>query len=736
MKFSQRFSRSVSVAASFLLILWGAASSCTFDDTDLQNSIDDLTSRVEALEDFQEQVQGEISSLQEVITKLQSSVTVDNVVDNGDGSWTINFSDGTSITIRNGQDGEDGLTPPSITVVEEDGTYYWAYENADGTTDFILDDDGNKIPVSGEAPQVRINEDGYWEISSDGGKTWENTNVKAEGGSGESIFSDVTVKDGYMYLTLADGTEIRIPLTAELAFDFGTGESVLYFAAGESKTLDYTMSGAETYTITKPDGWRASIEADGLVITAPVAENTFAETEGVISVILISAGGQSFMAEQQVKIGEAPEGQSFVITLGEITSTSAEVTVIPAIKDQYYRVIAFRSDLPDYAVLNMMMDDVKSYVDLYGWEQSIENGLFFIGDNRNVLFDGFPDGQTACFYVVGVDYEDGSPVATTELYKSEVFTTPEIPESDAWVNMTPGYLYQDGQMVLYVDFSANDATKKVRSAVWVVMNVWGDPTNLAEAGYTEKGIRAVLMGDDEGIVDVDMQNEPYLATGVAPGEARMIGVLGFDESGVPGKPNWIILKAPMEPDGTYTILCQSDANETGLDEPVPEMTVEYAVYEGTDPYLGVTCPVISLQFTPNDLCADYHYSVEDPETFNFFGGFDAIVAYMTYEGNRWDDANGWGWKERADTNDENGNPTDKDEIPLAPYYTGYYPELWCVCFDERGVAADPWYIEFYVPYDLEPVPAWGKATVSFSRIPHDTVLVPALAPDVTKCRFK
>ena len=135
------------------LALVGGLSSCTFDDTDLQNSIDDLTSRVEALEDFQKQVQGDIASLQDIISKLDSSVTVNNVVDNGDGSWTINFSDGTSVTIRNGQDGEDGLTPPSITVVEEDGTYYWAYENADGTTEFILDNDGNKIPVSGEAPR-------------------------------------------------------------------------------------------------------------------------------------------------------------------------------------------------------------------------------------------------------------------------------------------------------------------------------------------------------------------------------------------------------------------------------------------------------------------------------------------------------------------------------------------------------------------------------------------------------
>ena len=93
------------------LALVGGLSSCTFDDTDLQNSIDDLTSRVEALEDFQEQVQGDIASLQDILEKLGSSVTVNNVVDNGDGSWTINFSDGTSVTIRNGQDGEDGLTP-------------------------------------------------------------------------------------------------------------------------------------------------------------------------------------------------------------------------------------------------------------------------------------------------------------------------------------------------------------------------------------------------------------------------------------------------------------------------------------------------------------------------------------------------------------------------------------------------------------------------------------------------
>ena len=87
-----------------------AVSSC-YDDTDLRNSVDDLTGRVESLEEFRDQVQSDITSLQDIIEKIQSAVTIDNVVDDGDG-YTINFSDGTSITIQDGVDGEDGMTPP------------------------------------------------------------------------------------------------------------------------------------------------------------------------------------------------------------------------------------------------------------------------------------------------------------------------------------------------------------------------------------------------------------------------------------------------------------------------------------------------------------------------------------------------------------------------------------------------------------------------------------------------
>lgn len=280
-----------------------------YDDTDLKNSIDDLTGRVEELEKFREDVQSEISSLNAIIAALQENVTVDNVVSNEDGSYTINFSDGTSVTIKDGENGANGLTPPSIIVVEEDGVYYWAYENADGTTEFITDDDGERIPVTGVAPQVRINEDGFWEISTDGGQTWEETGMPSTGGSGDSIFTSVEDGDDSVTFTLRDGTVIVVPKTAELIFEFVTDDEVISVAYGMSVTLQCRMSGASEYTIQKPDGWRASIEGEGteFVITAPVKENIYAEKEGTVSVLIVSAHGQSFVAEINVKAVEYVE---------------------------------------------------------------------------------------------------------------------------------------------------------------------------------------------------------------------------------------------------------------------------------------------------------------------------------------------------------------------------------------------------------------------------------------------
>jgi hypothetical protein len=82
-----------------------------------------------------------------------------------------------------------------------------------------LDDNGNKLPVSGKdgqngtngsngqdgvTPQLKI-EDGYWYVSYDNGSTWEqivDTN--------SFMFQSVTQDESYVYFILADGTEIKV----------------------------------------------------------------------------------------------------------------------------------------------------------------------------------------------------------------------------------------------------------------------------------------------------------------------------------------------------------------------------------------------------------------------------------------------------------------------------------------------------------------------------------------------
>lgn len=293
------FSRAASAIVLCAILL---APSCTFDDSEIWDSINDIEERLEKLEEIAATMQSDIDALKDIVSKLQANTTIDNVTDNGDGSYTISFSDGTSVTIS---DGEDGVTPPSIIVIEEDGQWYWGYKYPDGTTEFLTDSEGNKIPVTGTAPQVRINPDNnHWEISTDGGKTWTDTGVDASGNGG-SIFDGLTQDDDFVYITLTDGTTITIPKTKELTFSFGT-EGDLYFEFGETKLLDYTMSGATSTTISKPDGWKVRFIEDKLEITAPVQENTYAEQEGLVSIILIGANGQSFLAEQKVLIGQEP----------------------------------------------------------------------------------------------------------------------------------------------------------------------------------------------------------------------------------------------------------------------------------------------------------------------------------------------------------------------------------------------------------------------------------------------
>ena len=112
-----------------------------YDDSALNNRIDNLEERVRTLEELCRQMNTNISSLQTIVTALQNNDYVTGVAPvtkNGETiGYTIIFTKSQPITIyhgengkdgqngTNGVDGKDGSTPVIGVKMDDDGIYYW-----------------------------------------------------------------------------------------------------------------------------------------------------------------------------------------------------------------------------------------------------------------------------------------------------------------------------------------------------------------------------------------------------------------------------------------------------------------------------------------------------------------------------------------------------------------------------------------------------------------------------------
>ena len=207
---------------------------------DIWAELENLDQRVTKLEELCKEMNTNITSLQTIVDVLQSNDFITSIVEiKKDGKvvgYTITFGKHDPITIyhgqngkdgqngQNGADGKDGITPVIGVAQDTDGVYYWTLNG-----EWLLDDNGNKLPVSGKdgqngadgtMPQLKI-EEGYWYVSYDNGVTWtqlgkatgedgQNGDKGDKGDTGDSMFQSVTQDANYVYFTLADGTVIKI----------------------------------------------------------------------------------------------------------------------------------------------------------------------------------------------------------------------------------------------------------------------------------------------------------------------------------------------------------------------------------------------------------------------------------------------------------------------------------------------------------------------------------------------
>lgn len=227
-----------------LMSLMMAVVACKYDDGELWDKVNSLDNRLTSIENQLSQMNSDINSISTIVNALQNKVYVTSV-DETENGYQITFTDGKTVKIANGKDGENGKDgangkdAPVISIDEFEGRYYWV-QIIDGTKSWLTDKDGAKIPVTGDngvTPILKVNTEGYWVISYDRGISFAllldetNNPVKAvgkdgkdgedgqdgydgiDGMDGDSFFSDVRIEGNEVVLVLADGTELRIPMS-------------------------------------------------------------------------------------------------------------------------------------------------------------------------------------------------------------------------------------------------------------------------------------------------------------------------------------------------------------------------------------------------------------------------------------------------------------------------------------------------------------------------------------------
>lgn len=287
------------------------AGACSFDDTDIVNRLAEHEQRLQSLEQALKNAQENIVLLHRIVLAAQDANYIESVEPVKDDAgntigYTITFGDGYRATIFHGDKGENGPVP-SVVYDEQDGNYYWVvYYDGQEEPTYLLDKDGNRIKANGTdavAPQVKIDsETKHWLVSTDGGKTWKDTGVVAEGKDGDAYFQNVTVDDSYVTFTLMNGTEISLPVMGQ-GFVFNVGRTDVKLPYSGKAEIEVTMKNVADTFLSTVYGWDAVLTDNLLTITAPTAQMTDAKLEGVVSIIAFNANGLSKIAKVAVSIG-------------------------------------------------------------------------------------------------------------------------------------------------------------------------------------------------------------------------------------------------------------------------------------------------------------------------------------------------------------------------------------------------------------------------------------------------
>ena len=333
------------VAATVSLLLAG----CT-DLTDLDNRVKDLEGRMTKVEGLVKSANESISSLQKLIDAQSKNKSVRDYRKLEDGTgYVLVMSDGEEIVVRSGK-------MPQIGMIEEDGVLYWAIDGK-----IIHDAKGNPVPakgpkgdpgepgqpgqpgqpgepgepgqpgepgadgtdgVDGITPQLRVDADGYWEVSLDNGTTWQSVlDVNGQKVKARATTADLQITEDDESVTIVyNGKTFVLPKAPKSIPATGIRLTKTAAELDEGETLELFYKLEPSDATTQGVVWAsdntdvATVDEDGLVTAVKAGTAT----------ITVSVKGQP---EIKATCTISVKSSTIAVTKLTLSESSAEVSV-------------------------------------------------------------------------------------------------------------------------------------------------------------------------------------------------------------------------------------------------------------------------------------------------------------------------------------------------------------------------------------------------------------------------
>lgn len=445
----KRWYSNLIVVALSLCMIMGA---CKYDDGEIWDKVNKLENRVADIEKKLNEMNANISSISTIVSALQNKVYVESVESKDEG-YLLTFSDGKTALITHGKDA------PVVTIAksEEDGLYYWMRIDPDGTKYWLLDPDTDKkIPASGEngnTPKMKIDDEGYWNVSYDNGNSYEllkdddGNPIKAvgeDGIDGLSFISSIRIDGNNLILVLNSGEELTIPFASGEAEEeeenpindsyFSIEDTPYVASLGEDVEVTEELTGVELNANVLPGG--ASIAT---ISVEEKLKDIYVGVEGEQGYYRLSA--DEYLVSEPVEESRASQNYVYRFTMymnqqleGNFNINIIVQTITDIFRGWGQQMDYMQAGTGDLQV-SLAFSNAKD-VDLYVVEPN--GNIVYYGNRRPWLFDSGNYEEDDYDHQVGLDIDSNPACSIDNVNKENIYFDSNCLQKgtyQVWVNM-------------------------------------------------------------------------------------------------------------------------------------------------------------------------------------------------------------------------------------------------------------------------------------------------------------